>query len=367
MMKHRVLLLILVILCLTLTACATTPAGPDDAADTGQNSAPPTGGSPAEPPTIADDNAAIQWVEPILEALMRQELNKPEGDIFPSELDHIKRFRLIGDTHIAINVNFGSRFDPHEFDSAGIPLKDGTYELDGQQYSRGSISRLADFANFRNMEDLRVSKNDLHDLKGLASLEKLELLRLSDCAIHNVENLAELRQIDFLDIESNQISDIAPLVNLEQLSNIFLGNNNISNLDRLSSLRNLQYIGIEYNPVENIDFIRTLEKLTGFGISGTKVEDISILAEKTDLLTLHLKNMDVKSLDLTPLTTLQKLRGLSVTQNQAELLSIQVIGEFKELMLLEIVSNDINISEEDIAWLREHLPHCQINSVFDLL
>jgi len=371
-MHNRALPLILIVLCVALTACNAAPTGPGDDADNGLNPSPPAAGPAAEPPAItgeiAGDNAAIQWVEPALEALMRQELDKPQGDIFPSDLDHVREFRLIGDTHIAININpFSSRLDLHEIDSAGMPLKDGTYELDGQQYKRGSISSLADFANFRNIKDLRIYKNGLHDLKGLSSLEKLDFLRLRDCAIQNVEDLAELRQIDYLDVGSNHISDIEPLGNLEQLSQICLDNCNISNLDRLSSLKNLQSISVEYNPVESIDFISTLAKVTGFSFSGTKVEDISILAEKTDLLVLRLKNMEVKSVDLAPLAALKKLRGLSVAQNQAELLGLQVIGGFKELALLEIVSNDLGISEEDIAWLREQLPHCQIGPTFDLV
>jgi internalin A len=345
-MKNRLLPLVLVILCFALTSCNTAPAGPDENAANGQNFAPPTADSPLEPPIIAANNAAIQWVEPALEALLRQELNKPEGDIFPSDLDHVRVFRLLGDTHIAINVNpFDSRLNLHDFHSAGMPLKDGTYELDGKLYGRGSITSLADFANFRNIEDLRIYKNDLHDLKGLASLEKLEFLRLSDCAVQNIEDLAELRQIDTLDLPQNQISDIEPFGYLKQL----------------------KHLSVEYNPIASIDSIRTLEKLFSFDLSGTKVEDISILAEKTDLQFLLLKNMDVKSVDLAPLTTLNELRGLSVTQNRAVLLGIQVIGEFKELLRLEIASNDLGISEADITWLHEHLPRCQIGPTFDLL
>ena len=370
LMKNSILSLIIFAICIIITSCITVPTEPDETTNNELNTSQPTGSIPTVLPVIVDeitdDNAAIQWVEPALEALMRQELDKPEGDLFPSDLDHIRTFRLIGDTHIAINYNFGSRLDVHEFDDKGMPLKDGIYELDGEQYTRGSISSLADFANFRNISDLQVLKNDLRDLRGLSSLEKLKFLRLLDCSIQSIYDLAELHQIDTLDISSNQITDIAPLGNLEKLSMASLSNNNIDNLDILSSLANLQSIHVAYNPIESIDFIRTLKELTTINISGTKVEDISILAEKTSLQVLLLKDMDVKCVDLATLTTLKKLHGLSVSQNQAELLNKQVIGEFKELVLLEIPLNDLSISEEDIAWLREQLPHCQINPTFDL-
>jgi Leucine-rich repeat (LRR) protein len=369
LMKYSIMPLILVIICVTLTACNAAPAGPDgDAANNGLNSAPPTAGSLAEPPVIADDNAAIRWVEPALEALIRKELDKQEGDIFSSDLDHIRVIKLLGDTHIAINVNpFGSSIDLHNFDNTGMPLKDGTYELYEHQYTRGSISSLADFANFRNIEDLRIYKNDLRDLRGLASLKKLELFRLNDCAIQSIEDLAQLRQIDYLDLQSNQISDISPLCNLDQLSQLHIGNNNISNLDKLSSLKNLQFLSVDYNPIENIDFIKELEKVTYFGLSGTKVEDISILAEKTDMKILHLQNMDVKKVDLTPLKNLKKLHFLNVRQNKAELLNLHAIAELKSLNLgaIIIAPNDINITEEDITWLREQFPNCQIISNSD--
>ncbi|MCL1975001.1 MAG: hypothetical protein FWG61_02405 [Firmicutes bacterium] len=365
-MKYRVLLCIFFIIYFTSTACTMSPTVTDNNTDNEQITALPndelnmeTSGINGE---IADDNAAIQWVEPALEALVRQELDKPAGDIFQSDLDYVKTIRLIGETHIAINDSFGSRVQLHDLDDAGKPLKDGTYELDGKQYMRGSISSLADFANFRNVEDIRIYKNDLQDLSGLASLEKLEFLRLSDCSIFSIESLEKLSHINFLDLSSNQITDIEPLCKLEQVSNIGLGNNNITNFDKLSFVKNLQMLYIEYNPIDNIEFIKHLDKLISFGIIGTEVADIAVLAEKPELLSLYLKDMDVERLDLRPLVTLDKLLVLSVSQNRAELLGIQVIGGFKDLKALTIAPNDINISEEDIDWLREQLPHCQIVS-----
>lgn len=85
-MPKNLFLLLLLCLVLLLTAC-------------GQ----PT----AEESLVVDETAPIQWQEPALEALVREALGKPEGEIYPTDLDHIWGVELFGESHIFFNAEGG--------------------------------------------------------------------------------------------------------------------------------------------------------------------------------------------------------------------------------------------------------------------
>ena len=340
--------------------------------------------------TEPEGEAAIQWREPALEALVREKLEKPEGDIFPSDLDNIQRIELFGATHIFFNaertysmpiMNASQYSDDkgidiyyHDRDSTGkltnkalspdLLKTDGSYEIDGQKYTRGSISSLADFANFRNLEYLIVHKNNLQDLAGLSSLEKLVWLHIQDCAVQNIEGLAGLQHVDYLNLAVNQITDISPLGNLSQLQHLILSYNQINSLDGIATLTDLGQLRFSYNPIiNNFDAIKDMEKLATLHFDGTKIDDISALADISTLQGLHISNLETERIDLAPLAGLKKLNLLRIAQNKAELLNIRTLGEIKTLEILEVLQG-ANISDEDIAWLSEQLPYCLITDSF---
>ena len=164
----------------------------------------------AEESLVVDETAPIQWQEPALEALVREALGKPEGEIYPTDLDHIWGVELFGESHIFFNAEGGYNMyatpdgyyeeqseiqNPNQFFSLDL----GTYIINGETFSRGSIARLSDFANFRNLRYLYLYSNDLQDVSGLSGLDELVELRLIDNCIQDVYSLAQLRQIDSLE------------------------------------------------------------------------------------------------------------------------------------------------------------------------
>ena len=62
---------------------------------------------------------------------------------------------------------------PRDKEHGGNNLRNGAYTINGGTFSRGSISSLADFANFHNLRYLYVFKNDLQDVSGLSGLDEL--------------------------------------------------------------------------------------------------------------------------------------------------------------------------------------------------
>jgi len=362
MKKNLLCLTFAIVILLFATACNTST---DDMASDAQS-------SPKE-------DVATQWSEPALEALVREKLGKPIGDIMLSELDHIWGIELFGDTHIYFNadggfqmyksvdgylyidtiINPGNILLSHQEGDSMDFLKDGVYSVENEQYTRGSIAALKDFANFRNLRFLHIYKNRLDDLYGLSHLENLTELKLLDDAISDITALAELLQIDSLNLFCNQVEDISVLGKLSQLSQLRLGNNQISNAKGLAPLHDLAMLNLSYNPITSIEVIKEMEQLKRLWFDKTEVDDISPLIGKLSISSLTMNYLQVEAIDLAPLSTLEKIRGLSIKQDKAELLNFQVLGELKNLWFLDIRPN-INIPEDYLDWLNGELPECQI-------
>jgi len=329
-------------------------------------------------PAFAED-AVAQWREPAVEALVREKLGQPGGDIMLSDLDYIWGIELFGDTHIYFNADGGytmwKSIDDYVYtetiwnpaninvvdeDAEGNSFKTGAYSVDEAQYMRGSIASLVDFANFRNLRFLHIYKNSLADLSGLSVVENLIELKLVDNEIRDITALSELAQIDALLLYGGQIEDISPLSNLVQLSTLVLRENHVSNIDMISSLHNLKKLNLSYNPVTDLQALKEFDQLIYLWFTRTSVTDLSPLAGNTSIRVLTMENLYVDSIDLAPLATMTALEMLSIRQDQAELLNFNILGMMKKLWYLEILGS-VGVSDEDIAWLRKELPAgCQI-------
>jgi Leucine-rich repeat (LRR) protein len=354
-MKKRLLcsaLILAALLC--LAACHSAPA-----------EAPPAASTTAEPPAIVD-GVAIQWKEPALEALVRHELGKPEGTIYQEELDYVECIELYGVSHLFINptdgymhLKKGKDIDLHNSDSHGNVRKDGTYEIERREYTRGSISCLTDFVNFRNLKVLFVFKNSLTSLSGLSSLQKLTDLFLWDDDIHDAGALANLTQLKNLDISYNNIADMPAFSDFDQIISLGVDGNYISSLEWLDGFSSVGWLSLGHNPLLSLEGLEKLQNLESLTLVATQAEDMSVLAGNSYLRILNLKNMKLKSFDLVQLTAIPNLEILTISQAQTELENFRSLADMEILENLYITPN-VNISDEEIAWLKEQLPYCSI-------
>ena len=318
----------------------------------------------AEPPVIIEGGVEIQWVDPALEALVRQVLNKPQGVIYQEELDYITRLELYGESYLFFNYEDGGLrkgldFHYRDLDDMQKMPKDGTYDLNGQQYTRGSISSLADFANFRKLKELWLYKNSLKDLTGLVSLENLICLSLWDNEIQNASALSALRQLKYLDLSMNNIEEMTDFTGFDHIEYLGLAGNQISSLEFLSGFPSVFELSLGYTSLTNLEGLKnleSLERLKLLNLDGVQIDDVSVLAGNTSLTTLQLKYLKVDNFDLAQLTSIPNLDNLGLAQTQAEMLNVRSLAELKYLKYLSIT----NVPDEDITWLREQLPFCNI-------
>jgi|GEM_PF-3700319 len=137
-----------------------------------------------------------------------------------------------------------------------------------------------------------------------------ERLQKKDCD----STMEMIRTMNSLNIENSEIEDIFPLQEAKKLRVLLMANNNIVDLSPLQHI-SLRWLDISENPIS----------------------DLSPLSNMHELETLWGTSMAVIRLE--PLEKLQKLRYLSVENNQIE--DISVIPKIKNLKFLGLSRNAI--------------------------
>lgn len=242
MMKKTGILLVVVLLFLSLCACAApaeqqTPAAPADEAATSAPTAEPT----PEPVVIFTDAA--------LEARVREAMGKPEGDITVSEAAAVKKLDLS-------NTSF-----------------------DDMNSKSGGIHDISDLKYFTGLEDLNLSFNDLHDLSPLAELTSLTSLgftgiKADDLTVLkgltnlvflgfdwtcqederqsgtlSLDFMADMKNLEIFSCMGNGVQDISALAGLTKIWSLFLDENAITDVTPIASLTNLRELKLGKNPI----------------------------------------------------------------------------------------------------------------------
>ena len=184
------------------------------------------GGDGAEEP--------VYFPDADLEEAIREEIGKPTGDIYPSDLAE------------PLDLNASSR---NISDLTGL---EHCASLRWLFLNDNQISDISPLTNLTDLIVLDLDSNQISDISPLVNLTGLATLRLDSNQISNISPLVNLTGLLHLDLDSNQISDISPLVNLTGLLNLYLDSNQISDISPLANLTSLVYINFNDNQISDI-------------------------------------------------------------------------------------------------------------------
>ncbi len=171
-----------------------------------------------------------------LESVVRETINKQEGDIYYSDVAELTDLsaqdqnisnlngieKLTQLTSITIDFNTISDISPL------FELKELTYLNIGYNY----IKDITALSSLSKLVELNLNINEIIDITPLSELTQLTALHLYGNDIINISALSSLSQLQFLHLNGNAIEEILPLIN----------NDGISNGDRL---------GIQDNPLND--------------------------------------------------------------------------------------------------------------------
>ena len=248
----------------------------------------------------------------MLEEAIRDELNKPEGELTKKDLEQLTYLPAI---------------------SLGIK------DLSGLEYAI-------------NLETLYLYRNEITDLSPLKKLIKLKKLHIYENKIKDISPLSNLINLESLELASNEISNIKPLANLKRLNYLNLNYNKISNISYLSSLRQLETLKLSYNQISDISPLTSLKNITFIGLSNNKISDISPLTKLPKLIDIFLADNQISDISAFEKFN-QSLEWIFIQRNQITDISPLVeLGKRGQLRgWVYILFNKLDIDNKDSkAW-----------------
>ena len=208
-MKKTTHLLFIVLFVIGLAACSTPAVTPTPSAVT------------------APEPGFVTFADPVLEAMVRGSMGKPEGDITLAEAQTVTRMDL---------DNGWQQYLPQ-----GTPIQDisgleSFTNLESLDLSSQTVADISALQGLVNLTSLSLAGNPVSDISPLAGLTNLKILILSDSQAQDYGALANLVNLQVLLLDNSTITDLTPLASLTNLQTLYLAN---SAVDDLSPLENL--------------------------------------------------------------------------------------------------------------------------------
>ncbi|UCD93703.1 MAG: leucine-rich repeat domain-containing protein, partial [Candidatus Zixiibacteriota bacterium] len=194
------------------------------------------------------NDITVQFADTLLEAAVRDELNKPSGDIYSTELLAIES--------LYFDVNW---------DIGGIADLSGLEYLTNLRFlylSSSEFTSVRPLSGLTDLDRVAITHCNVYDIWPLAGLVNLQVLDLSDNYIADIEPLAGMSALQTLAMSRNQIADIGALSQLSQLTKIILESNNITGIQGLAGLTNLQFVDLWNNQIIDLAPLAGLTGLT---------------------------------------------------------------------------------------------------------
>jgi internalin A len=205
-------------------------------------------------PTQAPDDA-IAFDDPVLEALVRDAMDKPMGNITAAD--------ALGVAELELSQQ---GVDP---DQAYI------HDLSALRYFT-NLTYLGLGYAVQNASDPAVPV----DISPLACLTKLTSLQMGGLVIGDLSAVSGMENLQSLSVfNGDQPLDLSPLAGLNNLTALTLRNNKISDLSALSGLTSLVYLDLEGNRITDVTPLAGLTGLKRLFLSGNPITDYSVLAK----------------------------------------------------------------------------------------
>jgi len=347
-------------------------------------------------------NPAEETTEPIIvnfsdqnfEALIREKLDIPEGDITNYDMWTIKK--LIGTDKNINNIsgiefcsglsilslrgNYIINIEPLSdlillnhidlqnnlifdikplFDNTGIgigsdviylygnPLSDDSilqYKPQIQArgvkfYSNAELSQPGEI-NFMDDNFEAVIREHLNIPTGGILNSDLETITSIFGRNRNIQNFYGIEfcsNLDTLDIGFNGISDLIPLFYLRKMKSLKLDNNLIDDIAPLRYFYHLPELALNNNNIEELSYISNLTELTTLFLNNTKIEDIFPLANLINLQYLNLSANPID--DFSPISKIDSLKTLELTD--LEIFDFDQISNITNLQTLYLTNTPI--------------------------
>lgn len=246
-MKKTLFALLALLLALGLTACGTPSTTEKLSPEVSES-------TPVETPELTPEPVVV-FTDAALEAKVREEMGKPEGDITLAEAEAVLKLDLS-------NEGF-----------------------DDMTSQNGGIRDISDLKYFTGLEDLNLSFNDISDLAPLAELKSIKSLGFTGVRAKDLSVLKGLTNLVFLGFDWTCNEDERQ--------------NGTLSLDFMADMKDLEIFSCMGNGIKDISALGGLTKIWSLYLDDNAITDISVLANLTSLKDLKLSKNPIN--DFSPL------------------------------------------------------------------
>lgn len=246
------------------------------------------------------EDYVIEWADEGMEAHIRMWLDKPEGDIYHSDVWEIRLIHI--GTQCEVPYNVIMELPPENRDY--FTNMDFCYEESRMYYDTTklpTISSLEDLRHFDSLQYLAMDAYELSNICDLTACKNLKVLKLNGTQLKSLDEIGQLTSLEQLGLfqcSSEGKFDLEPLRNLTNVWDCSITNEKIMSLEPLVDLP-LKALSIDCglytkNYHDELDFepISRMEQLTHLDVS--RVD--SFTKEDCELIMSSLKNL--KQIDI---------------------------------------------------------------------
>lgn len=273
------------------------------------------------------EDYVIEWLDPVMEKHVRKWLDRPEGDIYHSDVWDYQRVTIKSGTGVEDLLikdapdgeDIGGTVNGNDQLEACAVRIEGTYD---------PVTSLADLRHFDSLQVLSVNnKNGAPPITDLTGLE--ECKNLVDLDVPGVESsafptFAKLDSVVKLEYGSNglraeaNVSDLSALAQMKSLEMLRIIGSEVD-LNQLAGA-DLRTLTLDVTRIGSLEPLKQMENLRVLQLqNGPEIDSFAPLAEtNVQYLSMSLSQgaqETYKDMDYTPLTQMPQLIWLDLTNN----------------------------------------------------
>lgn len=273
------------------------------------------------------EDYVIEWQDPVIEKHVRKWLDRPEGDIYHSDVWDYQRVTINSGTGVKDllvkdapdGVDIGGNASSNEQLAACAVSVEGTYD---------PVVSLADLRHFDSLQVLSVNNRrgdpPITDLTGLEECKNLMCLKVPSVESSAFPTLAKLDSVvelkygsDGIRADSN-VSDLSALAQMKSLKMLWITGSEVD-LTQLAGA-DLRVLRLDVTRIGSLEPLKQMENLSFLQLcQGPEIDSFAPLAESSvQYLSMSLSQgaqETYKDMDYTPLTQMPQLIWLDLTNN----------------------------------------------------
>ena len=273
------------------------------------------------------EDYVIEWQDPVMEKHVRKWLDRPEGDIYHSDVWDYQRVTINSGTGVKDllvkdapdGVDIGRNVNSNEQLAACAVSVEGTYD---------PVTSLADLRHFDSLQVLSVNNRrgdpPITDLTGLEECKNLMLLEVPSVESSAFQTFAKLDSVVKLEYGSDgiradsNVSDLSALAQMKSLKMLWITGSEVD-LTQLAGA-DLRVLRLDVTRIGSLEPLKQMENLSFLQLcQGPEIDSFAPLAESSvQYLSMSLSEgarERYKNMDYTPLTRMPQLIWLDLTNH----------------------------------------------------